>query len=69
MSGSAVSPFAAAVAFLTGERFLAGWVDSSLVAAAALRFLGVFGAASVFSLVGSLFALVDQLRSLEVERF
>ena len=56
VSGSAASPFVVVVAFLTGERFLAGWVDSSLVVAAALRFLGVFGAASVFSLVVSLFA-------------
>ena len=44
---SVPAPLVVEVAFFVGERFLAGWEDSSLAAVAAPRFLGVLGAAMV----------------------
>ena len=46
---SAPAPLAVEVAFFVGERFLAGWEDSSFAAVAAPRFLGVFGTAMMSS--------------------
>lgn len=68
MIGSVPSPLAlvlastlvVAVAFFVGERFLAGWAESSFAEAAAPRFLGVLGAALAFSVLVSLLAWIDQ---------
>ena len=65
---SAPAPSVVGAAFFVEERFLAGWEDSSLAAAAAPRFLGVFGTALVFLVMVSWDSLFDQQRNMEIKR-
>ena len=66
---SGPAPVVVEVAFFAEERFFAGWEDSSLAAVAAPRFLGVFGTATVSSVIVSWVSLVDQLKNMEVKRY